>query len=170
MENSLSTPTRNVELADPVTYMRLHNESILTRDPLSPLPYSRSKIDNTTPDADPYLYPATDWREQLMKDYTTNQRVHLNVSGGGKVARYYVSGSFNRDNGVLDVDKRNNFNSNIDLKTYTLRGNVNINLTKSTEFLVRLNGSFDEYNGHIDGGDKVYRDISRKNQDKFDHY
>src|SRR3546814_6534294 len=96
MENSLSTPTRNVELADPVTYMRLHNESILTRDPLSPLPYSRSKIDNTTPDADPYLYPETDWREQLMKDYTTNQRVHLNVSGVGKVGRSFESGTLDR--------------------------------------------------------------------------
>src|SRR3546814_16515395 len=105
-----------------------------------------------------------------MKDYTTNQRVHLNVSGGGKVARYYVSGSFNRDNGVLDVDKRNNFNSNIDLKTYTLRGNVNINLTKSTVFLVRLNGSFDDYTGPIDGGATVYRDIIRTIQVMFSHY
>src|SRR5690606_2578141 len=137
LENSLSSPTRNVELADPVTYMKLHNEAILTRDPLSPLPYTRQKIDNTAIGADPLLYPATDWRDALMKDYTTNQRIHLNVSGGGKVARYYVSGAFNQDNGVLDVDKRNNFNNNIDLKTYSLRGNVNISLTNSTELLVR---------------------------------
>src|SRR3546814_10770495 len=62
------------------------------------------------------------------------------------------------------------FRSNIDLKTYTLRGNVNINLTKSTEFLVRLNGSFDDYTGPIDGGAKVYRDIMRTNPVMFAPY
>src|SRR5690606_5177059 len=30
-ENSISSPTRNVELADPVTYMELHNEAYVTR-------------------------------------------------------------------------------------------------------------------------------------------
>src|SRR5690606_1450389 len=34
LENSMSAPTRDIELADPVTYMRLNNEAILTRDPL----------------------------------------------------------------------------------------------------------------------------------------
>ena len=28
VENSISTPTQEIELADPVTYMRLHNEPI----------------------------------------------------------------------------------------------------------------------------------------------
>src|SRR5690606_13708012 len=69
----------------------------------------------------------------------------------------------NQDNGVLKVDERNNFNSNIDLKTYSLRSNVNMDLTNTTELLGRLNGSFDEYNGPIDGGAKVFRDIMRTN-------
>lgn len=29
-ETSMSQPTREVELADPVTYMRLHNEAVLS--------------------------------------------------------------------------------------------------------------------------------------------
>src|SRR3546814_5750313 len=33
-ENSMSQATREIELADPITYMRLHNEAVLTRDPL----------------------------------------------------------------------------------------------------------------------------------------
>src|SRR5690606_2873717 len=32
-ENSLSSPTEKVELADPITYMKLANEAIKTRDP-----------------------------------------------------------------------------------------------------------------------------------------
>src|SRR5687768_10247508 len=45
-ETSLSSATDEIELADPVTYMTLHNESVLTRNPLGVLPYFQSKIDN----------------------------------------------------------------------------------------------------------------------------
>lgn len=170
IENSLSTPTRNVEVADPITYMRLHNESLLTRDPLGGTYYSREKIAKTMAGEDPVANPANDWRQALIKDYTMNQRANVSISGGGKMARYFVSGAFNKDNGVLKVDDRNNFNSNIDLKTYSLRSNINMDLTNTTELLVRLNGSFDEYNGPIDGGAKVYRDIMRTNPVMFAPY
>jgi len=163
IENSLSSPTRTVELADPITYMKLHNESMLTRNPLGGAFYTREKIDRTIEGDDPLNFPVTDWKKSLVKEYTMNQRANLSVSGGGKLARYFVSGAFSKDNGILNVDQRNNFNSNIDLKTYTLRSNVNMNLTNTTEFLVRLNGSFDDYSGPIDGGSKVYRDIMRTN-------
>ncbi|HEY9258865.1 TonB-dependent receptor [Chitinophaga sp.] len=170
VENSFSAPTRNVALADPITYMRLNNEAVLTRDPLGQLPYTDQKIDNTIAGINPAMYPATDWRESLFKSYTTNQRANLNVSGGGTVARYYVAGSFNKDNGILNVDKRNNFNSNIDLKNYSLRSNVNVNVTKSTEMVVRLSGSFDDYTGPIDGGADLYKKVMRTNPVYFPAY
>src|SRR5690606_12675399 len=34
LENSLSEPTKEIELADPITYMNLSNEAVLTRNPL----------------------------------------------------------------------------------------------------------------------------------------
>jgi len=170
LENSISTPTRDVELADPITYMRLHNEAVLTRDPLGILPYSDQKIENTIQGVNPYVFPVTDWKKELFKDYTMNQRVNMNVSGGGSVARYYVAGSFNQDNGVLKVDQRNNFNNNIDLKSYTLRSNVNVNLTPITEMVIRLSGSFDDYTGPIDGGAGLYRKVMRTNPVMFPAY
>lgn len=170
-ENSVSMPTSNVELADPITYMRMHNEAILTRNPGAPyLPYSYNKIANTELGLDPVLYPVTDWRDALIRDYTMNQRANLSVSGGGKVARYFVSGAFNQDNGLLKVPAVSNFNNNIDLKTYSLRANVNINITNTTELMVRLNGSFDDYTGPLSGGTKVYRDVMRTNPVMFAPY
>jgi len=170
VENSLAAPTRNVALADPITYMRLNNEAVLTRDPLGQLPYTDQKIDNTISGINPQMYPATDWRKSLFKKYTTNQRANLNVSGGGGVARYYVAGSFNKDNGILNVDKRNNFNSNINLKNYSLRSNVNVKVTKSTDLAVRLSGSFDDYTGPIDGGADLYKKVMRTNPVYFPAY
>lgn len=163
MENSISTPARTIDLADPITYMKLHNEAVKTRDPLGVLPYSQSKINNTAKNLNPYIYPATDWYSEMFKDYTMNQRITANISGGGKVSRYYIAASFYNDNGVLNVDKQNNFNSNISLKKYSIRSNINIDLTKTTEAVIRVNGSFDDYRGPIDGGDALYNKVMRTN-------
>ena len=163
VENSISTPTQEIELADPVTYMRLHNEAYLTRNPLAPLMYSEEKIDNTVPGAGSVIYPATDWRKELLKDFTMNQRVNLNITGGGDVARYYVAASYSQDNGILEVDKNSNFNNNIKQRVYTLRSNVNINATKTTELIVRLSGVFDDYNGPLYGGSAMYNLIMKSN-------
>ncbi|WP_298648076.1 TonB-dependent receptor [uncultured Proteiniphilum sp.] len=170
VENYLSAPTRNVELADPITYMNMHNEAVLTRDPLGILPYSKQKIDNTAAGLNRWMYPVTDWREELIKDYTMNHTVNLNVSGGGTVARYFVAGGFTQNSGLLKVDQRNNFNSNIDLKTYSVRTNVNVNLTQTTRLDVRVNATFDEYTGPISGGEQVYRNVMRTNPVMFPPY
>jgi TonB-linked SusC/RagA family outer membrane protein len=168
-ENSFSAPTKNVELADPIAYMRLGNEAVRTHNPLGVLPYSPEKIANTGT-GNPYVYPATDWNSMLFKDYASNQRLNVNLSGGGKVARYYVAAAYNSDNGVLNVDNRNNFNNNINLKKYLLRSNVNINLTETTEMVVRLHGTFDDYEGPLDGGTELYKKVMRSNPVLFPAY
>lgn len=163
LENSISSPTRNVDVADPITYMQLYNEAMLTRNPSGGIRYSEEKIANTMAGMNPLIYPANNWRKMLFKDNTMNQRVNLSVQGGGAIAKYYVAASLNKDNGVLKVDKRNNFNNNIDIKNYSLRANVNINLTKSTELIVRLNGNFDDYSGPLSSGTDMYYAVMRSN-------
>ena len=162
-ENSFSQPTKDVKFADPITYMQLHNEAVRTRDPLGFLPYSQRKIDNTIAGRNPMVYPQTDWQNELLKNYTTNQRLNFNMSGGGKIARYYLAGGVTQDNGILQVDKSNDFNSNIDLKRYLIRSNINISITPTTEAVVRVHGTFDDYRGPIHGGAAMYRAIVRTN-------
>ena len=168
-ENSFSSPVRKLELADPITYMLMGNEAVRTRNPLGIILYSNEKIANTGK-GNPYVYPATDWSEMLFKDFTSNQRVNVNASGGGRSARYYIAASYNQDNGILKVDKRNNFNSNIDLKQFLLRSNININMTKSTEMIVRLHGTFDDYTGPLEGGADIYKKVMRTNPVLFPAY
>lgn len=154
-EYSLSQSTQTLQLADPIQYMELYNEASLTRDPKLPLPFPVSKIENTkatlagAPGSNPYVFPAVDWLDMLFKDRATTQRNNLSVSGGGSTAKYYVAGSYNIDNGVLKTDVRNNNDNNVNFKNYQLRSNVNVNLTKTTELVIRLSGTFSEYNGPI---------------------
>ncbi len=171
VENSISQPTSNIELADPVTYMKLHNESVLTRNPLGELPYSKDKIENTMrPGVSPYIYPANDWYKMLFNDYTSNLRGNISVAGGGSIARYYVAAAFSKDNGILKVDKRNSFNNNIDFKNYNLRANVDIDITNSTTLGVRLSGNFDDYTGPMYTGEQMYNMVMRSNPVLFPAY
>jgi TonB-linked SusC/RagA family outer membrane protein len=152
-ENKISSNTRNFKFADNITYMNLANEAVLTRNPIGVLPYSQIKIDRTAEGADPILYPSNNWIDQLIKDYTFNQGYNLSVSGGSDKTQYYVASTYNIDNGVLKVDNLNNFNSNIKLRNYSFRSNVNIKLTPSTEGIIRFYSQFDDYTGPLGGFD-----------------
>ncbi len=169
-ESSFSSPTQDIDLADPVTYMNLHNESVRTRDPLGLLPYTEEKIKYTEQGVNPYVYPQTDWHKMLFKDVTNNQRFNLNISGGGSKARYYLALTANQDNGILNVDERNNFNNNIDYKHYNVRSNVNMSLTPTTEAALKFSGDFNEYTGPIPGGTEIYRMAMAANPVLFPAY
>ena len=171
VETSISAPTDVVELADPVTYMKSYNEAISTRDPLGELMYTYDKIEQTgKPGANRLIYPANDWYDMLFKDFATSYRANVSARGGGKVATYYVSGAYTEDTGVLKVDKRNSFNNNIDDKNYTLRSNVDINVTPTTKLAVRLTGNFRDYQGPLNGGSDVYRQIMHSDPVPFPAY
>ena len=171
LETSISQPTSNIELADPVTYMKAYNEAISTRDPLGELMYTYDKIEQTGKDgANRLIYPANDWYKMLFKDFSTAYRANVTARGGGRVARYYVAGAFTEDTGILKVDKRNSFNNNIDQKTYTLRSNVDINVTKTTQLVIRLTGNFTDYTGPLNGGDAVYKQVVHSDPVLFPAY
>ncbi len=154
-ELSASQSTQTLQLVDPIRYMQLYNEASLTRDPELPLPFTPTKIRNTeatlagAPGSNPYVYPAVDWLDLLFKKQAATQRNNLSVSGGGSVARYFIAGAYNQDFGVLRTDARNNNDNRLNFKNYQLRSNVNVNLTSTTEMVVRLSGNFSEYRGPI---------------------
>lgn len=175
VENSFSAPTKNVELADPVTYMTLANEAAVTRRRGAERPYHEDKIVATQEGRNPLVYPANDWYDMLFKDYTTVQRADLSVRGGGNVARYYVAGAFSRDNGIMEVDNRNNYNTNIKINRYSLRANVDVDLTKSTTMAVKAYGNFEDYTGPIGsdtrtGGSQMYWNVMHSNPVLFPAY
>ena len=158
-ETSLSAPTTKVDVADPITFMEYSNIASMTRH--GELTYPQSKIELTKdPNRNQYVYPAVDWKEMLTKNYSMNHRANINLTGGGNAATYYLAGSYSQDNGILQVDRANPFNTNIDLKKYSVRSNVNLNLTKTLEAKVRVSANFEDYTGPIgefgSGGANTY--------------
>lgn len=161
-ETAVSSNTKNFQFADNITYMRMANEAALTRNPQAALPYLQTKIDGTARGDNPLLYPSNNWIDQLIKDYTINTRNNISLQGGGEKARFYVAGTYNIDNGVLKVEGLNNFNNNVKLKNYSVRSNVDLDLTKTTKAAIRVYGQFDDYSGPLlgangqNGGERIF--------------
>ena len=144
--------------------MRLHNEALTTRNALGGRIYSLEKIlISEDPNRNKMAYPTVNWFDELIEDYTLNSRFNFNLSGGGKIARYYLASTINTDNGNLKIDPRNNFNTNIKFNRISLRSNINVNLTETTEVALKFNGNFDDYNGPLDGGALVYQKAMKAN-------
>jgi TonB-linked SusC/RagA family outer membrane protein len=154
-ENSVSKPTQSVKLADPVTYENLYNEALTTRNPIATPQFTPNQILATkatldhAPGSNQYVNPAVDWLSELFRKQTSTERANFSVSGGTEFARYYIAGSYNRDNGILQVNPVNNFNSGMKYENYQLRSNINVKISKTTEAVVRLWGNFNDYTGPI---------------------
>jgi hypothetical protein len=111
------------------------------------------------------MYPTNDWYNLLFKKSTVNHRANFNVNGGGKVAQYYIAGTFNKDTGVLKTEKGSD--NNINLNKFQLRSNINIKMTKTTDVVVRLSGTFDDYSGPLDGGSALFQKVMRSDPVAF---
>lgn len=166
-ENSISSNTQNFQLADNISYMRLANEALRTRSAISGILYKENKITHTLIGDDPYLYPNNNWMEQMIKDYTNNTRLNLNINGGNDKVQYYISGTYNVDNGILKTVKQDNVESNVKTKNYEIRSNVDIALTPTTQATVRTTGRFQDYQGPIGGGSRIFERVLHSNPVEF---
>ena len=152
IDMNVATPTKIPKTVDGITYMRLYNQALqsMGQDPF----YSQQKIMSTINGENPLVYPNVDWYNALFNNYTANTKANINVSGGGKVATYYVAGGYDNETGLLKVDKRNNFNNNINIDRFHVRTNVIFNLSKTTKLDVRMQGRYEKYIGpHRSAGD-----------------
>ena len=167
LDLQIATPTSIPQFLDGVEYMKLYNEATMTRNPeLGPF-YSEQKILATARGEHPIMYPNIDWYDALFRKSTMNRKANVNVSGGGKVATYFVAVGYENENGLLKVDKLNNFNTNIAINRVNIRTNVIFNLTSSTKLDTRISGRFQTYTGPNRSVTDLWEDIMDSNPVDF---
>ena len=85
-EAVLSMPTREIEVVDPINYMKMYNQALLARNPDATPQYSVERIERTgSPSYPSWVYPANDWYDIMFHDYSINHRAGLNIRGGSPV-------------------------------------------------------------------------------------
>lgn len=106
--------------------------------------YSEDRIQGTIKGLNKYIYPNVDWQKEIFKNVTMNQRANINISGGSKIASYYVSAGIYRDTGIMKNISQGSFNNNIDNKRYNFQANINANVTKTTKVSLKLSTVIDD--------------------------
>lgn len=81
--------------------------------------------------SDPVSRPNVDWYDAIMKESSPISSYNLNVSGGGKVARYSISGSFMNQQGLFRTSDINTYQTNSELKRYTINSNIAVDVTQN---------------------------------------
>ena len=144
-EGFYSTFTKFPDFVDGATYASLANEAKIARNE-QPL-YTNEELEILRLGLDPDLYPSVNWKDVVMRDGAWSSRATLNMSGGGKTARYFVSGSYHDQGGMYKTDEAiKKYNTNANYRKWTYRMNVDIDITKSTLLKVGISGSLRKQN------------------------
>ncbi len=131
-EAGITSPTRMPEFSNSEQWARMYNEASGTNR------YTVDELEAYRTGSDPDLYPNVDWINTLYKDIASNQRVNASITGGGDIARYYISGSFYNESSIFrNAGDRYDYNSSINYNKFNFRANVDLNLTKTT--VINLN-------------------------------
>ncbi|WEK35362.1 MAG: TonB-dependent receptor [Candidatus Pseudobacter hemicellulosilyticus] len=134
----VSTPIRLPDYIDGARQMEIINEARKLSGGNDF--YSQGRIDSTRLRLDPDLYPNVDWIDQVTDDYATNSRINLDINGGTDRLRYrFMVGMFD-EKGIIATNPNAPFDSQLKLKRYNVRSNIDMDLTSSTLFSVSIGG------------------------------
>ncbi len=143
----IKAPTTTPKLLNSYQYATLYNEA-LTNDGSAPR-YSAAELEKYRnasqgiyeSDLDKYLYPNINWYDEYVNKTTWQQRYSVNVQGGNKNARYFISGGYTGNSGLYKVDKAaNTYNTNADFNMITLRSNIDVNVNKRFNITLDIAG------------------------------
>lgn len=146
----VSEPTKNIDVVDPVDYMRYYNQALLGRSNTGTPKYTQDRIARTgNPNYPSWVYPGNDWYKILFKNQTINHRAGISIRGGSQKVQYYSSFNYNRDEGMLKSDKLNDFNVNITDNQFNFRTNLTIELNAGIQLQINSATNIDRYHGPI---------------------
>lgn len=132
-------PTRILKMADSYTYATLFNE-MNDNDGKSKHTFDDYALERFRLGDDPIMYPNMNWRKYIMKNSSIQTQHNLNISGGTDRVRYFISMGFLWQDGLFRQFKELDYNNNYSYTRYNYRGNLDLDITKSTLLKVGLGG------------------------------
>ncbi|MBC7722336.1 MAG: TonB-dependent receptor [Pedobacter sp.] len=120
---------------------------------------------------DPIFHPNNNWFKLLFRDVSTQSQHNLNISGGQKKVKYFISGGYFTQQGLFQdlsfIAK--DFDPNSTYKRYNIRSNFNFDVTDRFKILLDLSSQTEFRNGPNGNGNgtdgtgtaRVIGDIAR---------
>ncbi|MDO5570685.1 MAG: TonB-dependent receptor [Bacteroidales bacterium] len=130
LKTMIETLPRLPKYLDGYNYAKLANEARNVRGDKSV--YSPEIYDIIKYNLDPDLYPNINWQDEILKKSTTGLQGNINISGGSKLAKYYMSGFYRTNDAIYNQYGMDRYHSNVRRNQYSFRSNVDVNVTSST--------------------------------------
>jgi len=150
-EQGFTQPVKLPNFIGSADYLSLMNELSIDGGGLEI--YSPDIIEKYRTGADPELYPDINWLDLVTKNYASNRRANLNITGGSDILRYSLVVSYYGESGIFERDKTQTWDSSTRLNKYNIRSNVDVNITKTTVARISVGGFLQDTNGMVDEGD-----------------
>ncbi|MGI6521672.1 MAG: SusC/RagA family TonB-linked outer membrane protein [Fermentimonas sp.] len=134
----LSVLKRMPEYLDAYDYAMLANEASIVsgNQPL----YSDVQLEIIKHGLDPDLFPNVNWRKEILNTSSWQNTHYISARGGGTVARYFMSLGMSTETAAYKQDKASKYRKDVGYNTYNYRTNLDINLTKTTQVYMGLDG------------------------------
>ena len=140
---SAQQPTKLIEMANSVEYANFYNY-MMKSDGGNAI-FSEDVISRFTSDkySDQIRFPNMRWTDYIFKKTTFQQQHNVNISGGNKKVRYFVSAGFFSQDGIFDQFGRDDFAFDYRYNRFNYRSNLDITVTPTTTVSVNVGGKID---------------------------
>ncbi|MGH7238649.1 MAG: SusC/RagA family TonB-linked outer membrane protein, partial [Candidatus Saccharimonadales bacterium] len=114
--------------------------------------FTQSDLDHFKTGDDPYGYPDVNWYNKIFRPYSMQHNTNVDVSGGNKIVRYFVSvGAFRQNGNVRNFKDRYEagnrvVNSDYYYRRYDFRSNLDVQASKRLKLRLDLTGRFYQIN------------------------
>ena len=143
----LQQPTRLPHYLQSYETALLRNESYLndgyTADQLPFQPAALEAFKNHT---DPYHYPDVDWYDVVLKKVTPQGQFNVNVRGGTKTARYFLSAGYLFQDGLFNTETHPDYNTNYKFNRFNFRSNLDIDLSATLTLSINVAARMEDTN------------------------
>lgn len=132
---SVNNTTYKPDWINSVDYAKMRNEASVVRGG-RPV-YTDEEIAKFG-DSDNNIYPNDDWYDVMIKPNNFAHKANFNISGGGNVVTYYMSGGFYKEEGMFNSGN----DSNADYNQFNFRSNVKADITPTTSLALGFDGRY----------------------------
>lgn len=142
LEGGMQTPVRTPDFLNSYNTALLVNEAY--ENDGMPRIFSKADIMAFRDHTDPYGHPDVNWYDEIFKKSAFQENVNVDISGGSKKLRYFVSaGYFSQDGMVKDFgNQKSGVNSNYFYRRFNYRTNIDFDVTDNLNMRLDVSSRF----------------------------
>lgn len=143
---SIQSPTSLPEFANSADYARMKNVYMGSDI------YKPDEIKKFADGSDPERYPNTDWYGEMLSKNAVQHQHSVTVDGGRDNIKFFTNFGYVNQGGLWD---------NLDYERYSLRSNIDADITKTTHVSVDISGRVEYRHGGAMNSTTVFQQLIR---------